>query len=162
MVAIITKIVLFLLPLQEAHQWTLLGHPGVQKVRNHHPQDLQVHQTKKTRLQVHRGQKQCHQNLSPVETVQHHHQRTMLHLRRSMQRNRKLHVSLVQKVQTQQVQRIKNRVRLRTTQKFHTRTHRNQMQLSQLHHQRLQKPRKDQKKHQGQNLRKLRQRVRGR
>ena len=39
------KIILFLLPLQETYKRTLLGHPGVQKMRNNYPQNLQVHPT---------------------------------------------------------------------------------------------------------------------
>jgi len=40
MVTFLAKIILFLLPLQQTHQWLVLGYPRVQKMRNNHSQDL--------------------------------------------------------------------------------------------------------------------------
>lgn len=108
MVEIITKIFLFLLPLQQTHQRTLLRHPRMQKMRNHHTQNMQVshpltqiHQTQETRLQVHRRQEQRHQNIPPVETVQLHRQCQVLSLLLDMQWDRKLHLPMVRQTQTQ-------------------------------------------------------------
>ena len=68
MVKIIKKVVLFLLYLQKTIEWTLFRYPLMQKMWNQDPSVLQNDKTAKTRLQIHRGQKQRNKDIPSMET----------------------------------------------------------------------------------------------
>ena len=110
MVKIREKIILFLLSLQETHQRTLLGHPGVQKMRNNNPQNMQIHPTPKTRLQIHSSKKQRNKNIPSVAPNNNNKKLKMFNLHLNLQRHIKLLMPMVRQIETQQLQRIENRM----------------------------------------------------
>ena len=62
---------------------------------------IQIYQTQKTRLQVHRCEEQCDQNIPSMEAIQLYSQRQVLSLLLDMQWDRKLYLFVVWQTQTQ-------------------------------------------------------------